>query len=171
MYCKIGRVVHVLYMEVLQIWPRQRTGWCRWWIEGHYKWINEGGGESVWSIGFIEYRYRLHSGRHDSMMPEVRIGLIMNGFIIRQDWRIRRIETSSLSLYLCCEPWVASLFNCASFPWKLFEHRWTYCWIQRLEITSCHQIKVYILKGQCHEILDFRFFSRISFPHVPEYPM
>ncbi len=25
------------------------------------------------------------------------------------------------------------------------------------------------LKGQCHEIFDFRFFSRISFPQVPEY--
>jgi hypothetical protein len=27
------------------------------------------------------------------------------------------------------------------------------------------------LKGQCHEILDFRFFSGISFPQAPEYPI
>jgi hypothetical protein len=53
-------------------------------MEGHYKWIN-GGEERVYEVGFIEYRYGLHSGRHDSMMPEVRIGLIMNGLIIRQD--------------------------------------------------------------------------------------
>ncbi len=41
------------------------------------------------------------------MMPEVRIGLIMNGLIIRQDRRISRIEISSFSLYMhlcCCEP-------------------------------------------------------------------
>jgi hypothetical protein len=28
-----------------------------------------------------------------------------------------------------------------------------------------------ILKGQCHEIVDFRFFSWISFPQAPEYPV
>jgi hypothetical protein len=28
-----------------------------------------------------------------------------------------------------------------------------------------------MLKGQCHEIFDFRFFSCISFPKAPEYPI
>ncbi len=29
----------------------------------------------------------------------------------------------------------------------------------------------FALKGQCHEIFDFRFFSSISFPQAPEYPI
>jgi hypothetical protein len=46
-------------------------------------------------------------------------------------------------------------------------------WLSPLGFGSAHlfleQLLDICLKGQCHEIFDFWFFSRISFPQAPEY--
>ncbi len=41
--------------------------------------------------------------------------------------------------------------------------------LQREERTSTDRAVESLLKGQCHEVFDFCFFSWISFPQAPEY--
>ncbi len=39
-----------------------------------------------------------------------------------------------------------------------------------LDIRICEALWKHLEKGQCHELLNFRFFSLISVPQAPEYP-
>jgi hypothetical protein len=56
---------------------------------------------------------------------------------------------------------------CPETVMKLYVHKFGFC--SYTSILILNTLVVNTLKGQCHEIFDFWFFSWISFPQAPEY--